>query len=121
MSKEMDLTNCKNISLVSSPGLPPKRPRILMVSPEYPPMNGGIGRYTYNLVNELEGQGLDVYVACGGRAHGDYTGLSPNNIDNSDILLDLINKIKPDVVLDNMIAKIFRIIIYHSVYYSLTN
>lgn len=73
-------------------------PRILMVSPEYPPMNGGVGRYAYNLVNELEGQGLDVYVACGDRGNGDYTGLSPNNIHDSDILLDLINKIKPDVV-----------------------
>ena len=24
--------------------------KILMVSPEYPPINGGVGRYTYNLM-----------------------------------------------------------------------
>jgi glycosyltransferase involved in cell wall biosynthesis len=70
----------------------------LIVSPEYPPINGGVGRYTYNLVQELKRQGLEVYVACDNRGNGDYTGLSPTNIRNSEILLDLVNKIKPDVV-----------------------
>jgi glycosyltransferase involved in cell wall biosynthesis len=72
--------------------------RILMVSPEYPPINGGVGRYTYNLVRELKRQGLEVYVVCNNSGKGDYIGLSPNNIHNSELLLDLVNKIKPDVV-----------------------
>jgi hypothetical protein len=28
-------------------------PRILMVSTEYPPMQGGVGRYTFNLTKAL--------------------------------------------------------------------
>jgi glycosyltransferase involved in cell wall biosynthesis len=67
-------------------------------APEYPPINGGVGRYTYNLVNELKRQGLDVYVACDNKGNGDYAGLSPNNMHNSEILLNLVNKIKPDIV-----------------------
>lgn len=69
-----------------------------MVSPEYPPINGGVGRYTYNLVKELKRRGLEVHVACDDRGNGDYTGLSPNNVHNSEILLNLVNKIKPDIV-----------------------
>jgi glycosyltransferase involved in cell wall biosynthesis len=69
-----------------------------MVSPEYPPVNGGVGRYTYNLVNELVRHGAEVYVACDNRGKGDFVGLSPNNIHNSEILLDLVNRIRPDIV-----------------------
>ena len=32
--------------------------KILMVSTEYPPMNGGVGRYTSNLTRELNKFGL---------------------------------------------------------------
>jgi hypothetical protein len=62
--------------------------RILMVSPEYPPINGGVGRYTYNLVRELKRQGLEVYVVGNSSGKGDYIGLSPNNIHNSELLLE---------------------------------
>jgi hypothetical protein len=31
---------------------------ILMVCTEYPPMQGGIGRYTYNLVKSLRSKGI---------------------------------------------------------------
>jgi hypothetical protein len=31
---------------------------ILMVYTEYPPMQGGIGRYTYNLVKSLRSKGI---------------------------------------------------------------
>jgi glycosyltransferase involved in cell wall biosynthesis len=72
--------------------------RVLMVSPEYPPINGGVGRYTYNLVQELERHGLDVYVACDNKGKGDFVGLSPNNMHNSEILSNLVDEIKPDVV-----------------------
>ena len=98
--KKIDGTNDKNFLLVSSSSVlsSQEKLRILMVSPEYPPINGGVGRYTYNLVNELVGQGLEVHVVCDSRGNGDYTGLSPNNMHNSQILLDLVNKIKPDIV-----------------------
>jgi glycosyltransferase involved in cell wall biosynthesis len=69
-----------------------------MVSPEYPPINGGVGRYTFNLVRELKTQGADVYVACGKQGKGDFVGLSPTNTHNSEILLSFIDKIKPDIV-----------------------
>jgi glycosyltransferase involved in cell wall biosynthesis len=97
-SKKIEGTNDKNISLVSSSALSSQKLRILMVSSEYPPINGGVGRYTYNLVKELKRQGLEVHVACDSRGNGDYTDLSPNNTHNSEILLDLVNKIKPDIV-----------------------
>ena len=32
--------------------------RVLMVSPEFPPMNGGVGRYTMNLTKVLQKLGL---------------------------------------------------------------
>ena len=97
-SEKIDMTNDKNVSNVPSLALSSEKPRILMVSPEYPPINGGVGRYTYNLVRELKRHGLEVYVVCDNEGKGDYTGLSHNNIHNSKILLDLVNKIKPDVV-----------------------
>jgi glycosyltransferase involved in cell wall biosynthesis len=69
-----------------------------MVSPEYPPINGGVGRYTYNLVNELKKQGMDVYVVCDKHGKGDFLGLSPGNIHNYKLLLELVDKIQPDIV-----------------------
>ncbi|HXW11768.1 MAG TPA: glycosyltransferase, partial [Nitrososphaeraceae archaeon] len=97
-SNKTESTRYKNILSVSPSSSLSGKIRILMVSPEYPPINGGVGRYTHNLVNELKRQGLDVYVACDNRGKGDFVGLSPNNMHNSEILLDLVNKIKPDVV-----------------------
>jgi hypothetical protein len=75
-SKKIEATKDKNISLVFSSALSSEKLRILMVLPEYPPINGGVGRYTYNLVKELKRRGLEVHVACDDRGNGDYTGLS---------------------------------------------
>jgi len=69
-----------------------------MVSTEYPPMPGGVGRYTSNLTNELRKDGLDVYVVCDEKGDGQYSGLSPKNPHNSDVLLKIVNDLKPDVV-----------------------
>jgi glycosyltransferase involved in cell wall biosynthesis len=96
-SNKTESTSGKNILSVPPSSLSGKI-RILMVSPEYPPINGGVGRYTHKLVNELKRHGLDVYVACDNKGNGDYTMLSPNNMHNSEILLNLVNKIKPDIV-----------------------
>src|SRR5436309_5443195 len=72
--------------------------RILMVSTEYPPMQGGVGRYTFNLTEELRRRGLEVYVACNEKGGGQFFGLSPNNARNSDVLLRIVEKIHPDIV-----------------------
>ena len=53
--------------------------RILMVSTEYPPMQGGVGRYTSNLTRELKKIGYDVYVVCNEKGDGQFFGLSPDN------------------------------------------
>lgn len=73
-------------------------PRILMVSTEYPPMQGGVGRYTYNLTTSLRKVGFDVRVLCNRLGNGDFFGLSPSNIDDSNVILELVDKIKPDIV-----------------------
>jgi len=72
--------------------------KLLMVSTEYPPMPGGVGRYTANLTIELRKAGLDVYVVCDEKGDGQYSGLSPKNPHNSDVLLKIVNDLKPDVV-----------------------
>ncbi|MFZ0514307.1 MAG: glycosyltransferase, partial [Candidatus Nitrosopolaris sp.] len=72
--------------------------RILMVSTEYPPMQGGVGRYTFNLTKELRRIGLQVYVACNEKGGGQFFGLSPTNIHNSDVLLHIVNETRPDIV-----------------------
>jgi glycosyltransferase involved in cell wall biosynthesis len=69
-----------------------------MVSTEYPPMPGGVGRYTANLTRELRKLGFDVYVACNDMGKGEFSGLSPTNAKNSDVLLEIVDKIEPDVV-----------------------
>lgn len=73
-------------------------PRILMVCTEYPPMQGGVGRYTYNLTNALRKIGFDVRVVCNKLGDGDFFGLSPSNTDDSNVILQLVDKIKPDIV-----------------------
>ena len=69
-----------------------------MVSTEYPPMQGGVGRYTFNLVKALRSFNIEVYVCSGNEGDGDYKGLYPYNTDNSDILLKVSEKIDPDIV-----------------------
>ncbi len=39
--------------------------KILIVSGEFPPMKGGVGRYTCNLFQALKKKGMDVNVAIG--------------------------------------------------------
>lgn len=70
-----------------------------MVTTEYPPMQGGVGRYTKNLVAALRNIGIhDVYVVCNEKGAGDFFGLEPTNEYNSDILLELVDKLHPDIV-----------------------
>ena len=73
-------------------------PRILMVSTEYPPMQGGVGRYTYNLTKALRKLGFEVNVVSNKLGNGEFSGLSPENLENSSVLLDIVEKTKPDLV-----------------------
>lgn len=72
--------------------------RIMMVSTEYPPMQGGVGRYTANLTKSLRKSGLEVSVVCNEKGEGDYLGLSPYNEDNSGVLSKAVKDFKPDLV-----------------------
>jgi glycosyltransferase involved in cell wall biosynthesis len=72
--------------------------RVLMVTTEYPPMQGGVGRYTANLTRSLQKLGLDIYVVCNEKGKGDYYGLSPYNPHNSDVLLKAVYDSKADIV-----------------------
>jgi glycosyltransferase involved in cell wall biosynthesis len=72
--------------------------QVLMVCTEYPPIPGGIGRYTSHLTNALLKLGLDVYVVCDEKGDGQYSGLYPYNPHNSDVLLKIVNDLKPDIV-----------------------
>ena len=69
-----------------------------MVSTEYPPMHGGVGRYTDNLVKSLRSNNIDVKVVSDSHGSGDYHGLSPHNKQNSELLLNIIQEYKPDIV-----------------------
>jgi glycosyltransferase involved in cell wall biosynthesis len=69
-----------------------------MVSTEYPPMLGGIGRYTANLTKELQRLGLDINIVCDEKGNGDFPTISPNIAYNSDLLLKIVNELKPDIV-----------------------
>jgi hypothetical protein len=69
-----------------------------MVSPEYPPMQGGVGRYTKNLVDELRKTHFHVYVVCSDKGDGDFYGLEPTNEYNSDTLLRLADKLHIDII-----------------------
>ncbi|MDQ6723203.1 MAG: glycosyltransferase family 4 protein [Thermoproteota archaeon] len=71
---------------------------ILMVCTEYPPMQGGIGRYTFNLVKSLRAKGIEIKVLSNSDGAGDYDGLSPTNKNNSEILYNLVQKLNPDIV-----------------------
>jgi glycosyltransferase involved in cell wall biosynthesis len=72
--------------------------RILMVCTEYPPMKGASGPYVANLTRTLRKEGIEVYVVCNERGDGDFSGISPTNKENSEVLLQLVDKIKPDIV-----------------------
>lgn len=72
--------------------------KILMVSTEFPPIPGGVGRYTKNLTDGLKRLGLKVSVLCNEIGAGDYAGIDPTNKNNSTIILDVIDKYGPDLV-----------------------
>ncbi|MGH9976015.1 MAG: glycosyltransferase [Nitrososphaeraceae archaeon] len=133
--------------------------KILVVSGEYPPMNGGVGRYTQHLVNALkrgEKKNVEVYVVTSSinaktnanttfplrgenivsAANTNIVKSNDNNENiyrdvtkkgdrkNSDRLLALVQKLKPDIVniqyerglyeIDTTIGNILRRMLYGS-------
>ena len=71
---------------------------VLLVSPEYPPMAGGVGRYTFHLKEKLVELGYIVHVVCDKRGNGEFSGIYQQNPRNSEILLELVERINPDIV-----------------------
>jgi glycosyltransferase involved in cell wall biosynthesis len=69
-----------------------------MVSTEYPPMHGGVGRYTEKLVASLRKKGIEVLVVCNKYGQGDFSGLSPCNKKNSSVLTRLSKEVNPDLI-----------------------
>ncbi len=69
-----------------------------MISTEYPPMQGGVGRYCKKLVDSLRSEGMQVFVVCNEDGSGDYSGISPNNQNNSEVLLKIVKEVEPDVI-----------------------
>ena len=72
--------------------------KILMISTEYPPKQGGVGRYSKKLVDSLISEGVEVFVVCNEDGKGEFNGISPNNRDNSKVLLKIVKEIEPDAV-----------------------
>lgn len=74
--------------------------KVLMVSTEYPPMRGGVGRYTAKLVQALRstGEGIEVNVVCNEDGSGEFRGISPSNERNSDVLVKIVEESRPDIV-----------------------
>jgi len=61
-------------------------------------MQGGVGRYCKNLVNSLRNEDLEVLVVCNELGEGDFSGISPYNTNNSEVLLRLVKEVEPDLV-----------------------
>jgi glycosyltransferase involved in cell wall biosynthesis len=61
-------------------------------------MQGAAGWITAHLTKALQKLGLEVYVACNENGKGDFYGLSPTNPQNSQVLLRIVNEVKPDIV-----------------------
>jgi glycosyltransferase involved in cell wall biosynthesis len=91
--------------------------KVLIVSGEYPPMKGGVGRYTFNLVHALHKKpDVEVSIAIGADdaatltsdpsqdtnndvATTTYRGtIRKGDKRNSDRILHIVSEIKPDVV-----------------------
>jgi glycosyltransferase involved in cell wall biosynthesis len=89
--------------------------KILVVSGEYPPMKGGVGRYTFNLVHALAKRpDVEVSVAIGADSAAltsdpsqdtnnltttTYRGtIKKGDKRNSERILQIVSEIKPDVV-----------------------
>jgi glycosyltransferase involved in cell wall biosynthesis len=71
---------------------------ILMICTEYPPMQGGIGRYASNLVESLREYNIEINVLSSSEGNGDFKGISPFKKNNSEIIYELVQKLKPDIV-----------------------
>lgn len=70
----------------------------LIISPEYLPMPGGVGRYTCNLKKNLVEMGFTVSAVCDERGDVEYSGISQHNPGNSGVLLELVDNSRPDLV-----------------------
>jgi len=89
--------------------------KILIVTGEYPPMKGGVGRYTFNLVEALKKKkNIEIFIAmgqnkyiypcpsnkseCSSKNGIYYNIVKKGDQQNSDRLMNLTDKLKPDIV-----------------------
>jgi len=70
-----------------------------MISPQYPPMQGGVGRYVKNLINSIK-KNVDVIIATDYQFPQSDTNriISKGNYGNSQRILELVEKTNPDIV-----------------------
>ena len=61
-------------------------------------MKGGVGHYSHKLVDALRKEGLEVSVLCNEYGAGEFFGISPDNRENSLVLMNVVKEFKPDVV-----------------------
>jgi hypothetical protein len=61
-------------------------------------MRGGLSRYTYNLKKNLQNKGLRLLVVCDKEGEGEFREISKHNSDNSRVLLEIVERVKPDIV-----------------------
>lgn len=76
----------------------PATPTVLMITTEYPPLIGGIGRYSSKLTRALQKLGVRVFVVCDEKGMGNFSGISPRNEQNSEVLLKIVKEVRPDIV-----------------------
>jgi hypothetical protein len=65
-------------------------PLVYLVSTKYPPMQGGVGCYPFNLTKERK-IGFEVLL-CHRVGDGEFSDLSPDNPENSSVVLELVEK-----------------------------
>jgi len=82
--------------------------RVLFITGEYPPMQGGVGDYTWTLGTTLAGQGIDVHVLTSQQAGPSH--LAPRGVSNvypqmtswgwgmRQQVAEVVEEIQPDVV-----------------------
>jgi glycosyltransferase involved in cell wall biosynthesis len=93
--------------------------RVLFITGEYPPMQGGVGDYTWTLGSTLISQGLDIHVLTSQEAGPSH--LSPRGVSNVYPLVpawgwgmrsqvaELVQDVQPDVVHIQYQAAAFRL------------
>lgn len=100
--------------------------KVLLISGEYPPMIGGVSRYTYNLASALRKRHVEVEIVASASCSNVsvHRWIKKGDRSNSDRILDTIEQFRPDVVhvqyerglyeIDHTVGKILSRLIHGS-------